>query len=395
MPPTPGPDVEVAAETCPTAPPPGRARRAPWGLVGMLILVGLIELTLAGHDLRFTYVWHWDWRVYGKAIARKARDRDLLLLGDSLVKFGVIPRIVQERSGLQSWNGAIHVGQTSTSYFLLKRALDGGAKPKAVLLDLTPHLLIQPPDENNNLWGELLRPAEAFDLARTMGGDGDFFARTLVAGYLPSFRERFEIRKSIAAALDGTSSSTAAMIVGYRRNWRVNDGAQLNGDGPAPNQDWDHWASHLYAKWTPHPVNLAYLDRFLELARSRSIPVYWYLPVIHPEVQARTERNGFDADYTRFVRSVQARFPEVCVIDARHAGFAPDLFTDGAHLNRRGALRLSAALGDLLRDRAALSRQGWVPLVAAQDTGPTKVPLEDVFESMTLLDQAEKRKVRR
>ncbi|WP_435018975.1 DUF1574 family protein [Tundrisphaera sp. TA3] len=360
----------------------------------MLALILAIEATLSGHDMGFTYVWHWDWRIYGKAVASKAKRCDLLLLGDSLVKFGVIPRVVRDRSGMDGFNAALHVGQTSTSYFMLRRALEGGAKPKAILLDLTPHLLAQAPDENNNLWGELLRPGEAFDLAWAMGRDSDFFARTLAASYVPSFRERFEIRKGIAAALEGKSTSSAAMIRGFRRNWRLHDGAQLNGDGAGPDQDWDAWTRTLYSRWAPHPVNLAYLDRLLGLARDRGIPVLWYLPVIHPEVQARTEQSGFDASYTRFVEEVRARHPEVTVIDARKAEFAADLFTDGAHLTGRGALKLSAAFGDLLRDRSVPGSGRWIPLDASASP-PDRGKLEDVWRSVAIADELEKNRARR
>jgi hypothetical protein len=76
-------------------------RRLPWGFLGMLGLVVAIEFTLAGHDLDFTAVWHWDWRIIGKAATKpdKVCGKDVLIFGDSMIKFGVMPKILKEGSG--------------------------------------------------------------------------------------------------------------------------------------------------------------------------------------------------------------------------------------------------------------------------------------------------------
>src|SRR5687767_6278457 len=139
------------------SPAPTRSRwrpRAPLGFLGMVALVLAVEATLAGHDANFTEIWHWDWRIFGRSVATKAKGRDVLFFGDSAMKFGIMPRIIRDRSKLDAYNFAIHVGQTSTSYFMFRRALEGGARPKAVVLDATPHLLSQAPNESLYLWGE-------------------------------------------------------------------------------------------------------------------------------------------------------------------------------------------------------------------------------------------------
>ena len=79
----------------------------------MIGLVAGIEWTLAGHDLDFTTPVHWDWRVIGKAATRPDRvaGKDVLIFGDSLVKFGVMPEVIKRRSGKVAYNFALHTGQ--------------------------------------------------------------------------------------------------------------------------------------------------------------------------------------------------------------------------------------------------------------------------------------------
>ena len=372
-------------------PPPSAMGRTPWGFLGMLVVLLGVEWTLGQHDLDFTAPWHWDWRTTGKLTSRKQGKADILLFGDSLMKFGVMPKVIQDRTGKSAYNFALHTGQTSSSYFMLRRVLDAGNQPKGVVLELTPHMFAHQAEENARLWPEMLNPRECLDLAWTMR-EPEFFAATMLGRVMPSIKERHDIRAFVHAALvGGPNPSRRAEIPTFRRNWKVNDGAQLMPDGTAPAIDPVHWEVSLYKAWRPNPVNVAYLDRFLALTREHQIPVVWLLPPNQPSILARTEASGYDAAYTRFVRSVAARFPNVTVADARRSGFVPDEFNDGIHLKRNGALRLSAALGDLLRIGPPAGT--WVDLDAGKPR-PIDLPIEDLGQSAVAL-QNDQHKSRR
>ncbi len=360
----------------------GRPARPPWGCLGMLAFLILVEGTLGRHDLDFTAPWHWDWRVSGKLASKKQAGADVLLFGDSVLKFGVMPKVLQERSRLTAYNFALHTGQTSSSYFMLKRVLDAGYRPKALIFDMTPHMFSHMPEENARLWPELLSPVECFDLAWTMGSPR-FFASTVLASLIPSIKERHDIRASLLATVSGKPSPSRRFeIPTYRRNWKLNDGGQLMPDGDSPPIDPAFWARSLYPYWNPNPVNVAYLDRFLTLAGSASIPVVWLLPPVQPALQDQTEASGFDADYTRFVERVVERFPLVSLADARKSGFEADEFNDGIHLKRPGALRLSASLGELLRK--VEDRPRWARLDAGRPRS-VESAIEDVGQSAVAL----------
>jgi len=365
-------------------------RSAPWplGFVGMLGLLLVIEWTLNGHDLDFTAPWHWDWRTTGTLTSKKQAKADILLFGDSLMKFGVMPKVLADRSGRTAYNFALHTGQTSSSYFMLRRVLKAGNHPKAIVLDLTTHMFNHLPEYNVRLWPELLTPAECFDLGWSMG-NLNFGTATLLARLVPSIKERHDIRVSLVDALAGKpTSSWRYRIPMFRRNWKKNDGGQLMPDGPSPPIDPVQWERSLYPAWTPSPVNVAYLNRFLKLAQAADVPVFWLLPPAQPALQARTEASGYDAAYTGFVRQVAGRFPGVTVVDARHSGFEPSEFNDGVHLTRYGALRLSAALGALLR--GDLSGGRWVNLDAGLPRS-VEFPIEDVNQSAVALQSDQSR----
>jgi hypothetical protein len=143
-------------------PAPASGWRLPWGFLGMMAAVLAIETTIAGHDLDFTTPMHWDWRTLGTAASRleQVKDREVLFFGDSLVKFSLMPRVIQQGSGKTAYNFALHTGQTSSSYFMFRRTLVAGAKPSAIVIDLTPHMLMQSPEANKPLWAEILTPVE-------------------------------------------------------------------------------------------------------------------------------------------------------------------------------------------------------------------------------------------
>ena len=70
------------------------------------------------------------------------------------------------------------------------------------------------------------------------------------------------------------------------RNQNQNGGALLAPKNPAnrgevaPDQVRVYFPDH----WSCHPVNAAYLERFMRLAQAHEIPVFWLLPPLVPAV---------------------------------------------------------------------------------------------------------------
>ncbi len=354
--------------------------RLPWGLLGMIALTAAVEAFIAGRGPDFRSTADWGWAVTGKAARVEGPGRDVLVFGDSLVKLGVAPGLVAVRSGRSTYNLALCGGQAPSTYFLLRRALDAGARPSAVLVDFFPRLQQLGPRHGIELWPALLGPIEAVELA-WVARDPDLLASILVARALPSVRARHALRSSILAALDGRPSPSRDATRAYRRNWRKNLGAQIMPCGVDPDGDFARVRRDFFSDLDFDPVNVAFMERFLALAASRGIPVYYLVPPMKPGLQAECERSGFDASYVAFLEGIRSRYPNVVMVDARHAAFDPALFYDPNHLGRDGAWAYSIALGDLLARRPPGSPgPRWVEVPGFRGL-PGGAPPEDVNQS--------------
>jgi hypothetical protein len=203
---------------------------------------------------------------------------------------------------------------------------------------------------------------------------------------VPSYCHRAWLRARTLAALRGLPGPSPAEVQIAARNWEANRGAQVMPADPAAAGRAHHW-NEIYIQdpsLVCHPVNAAYIDRFLKLAASRRIPVIWLVPPILGRMQTRREILAIDAAYmTRVVLPRVGRFPNVTLVDGRHAGYGPELFVDAAHLDRRGAVAFSEAVADLLR-RPSPGR--WVELPPPRPTS-AGMPLEDLRDSTAIVQR--------
>src|SRR5262249_38171040 len=147
--------------------------KLPAGLLGMILLVATIENHVARHRLDVANVPALNW-ASAESLARKARSFEVLCLGSSLTTSGGLPRIIEQRLGKSTCNLAVMGGTAPANYYLLKRALESGAHPKAVVVDWQ-EMPVDRDDRWNfvalwkhvRLWPELLTLAECLDLSWT------------------------------------------------------------------------------------------------------------------------------------------------------------------------------------------------------------------------------------
>ena len=336
--------------------------KSPQGLLGMIGLVVAVELAIAGHHMDFTTVWADDWRRTGEAATRQARGRDLLVFGDSLVKYGVLPRVIEARTGLKGYNLATNAGTMPSAYFLLRKTLGAGIRPRVIVADFNALMIPDAPMISARMYPELAEARDCLDLAWTARDPG-FAAATLLGKLLPSYKSRFEIRAAIIAALDGRRASPWPAQAVIWATWKAQDGAQPM---PSPAMKWppppELLAGLTPPTWTLDPINAHYLERFLSLAESQALPVVWLMPPLGPEIRAGRDLKGTDAAYARAAREAMARHPHLSVMDARAAGYDATVHIDAIHLDSRGATVLSRDVASALVDRLGGKADRWVDL---------------------------------
>lgn len=371
----------------------GTAHRStswPLGLLGMLGLIAVSELAMACPSARLMAFSTLDWPATGRAASCVAASSQVLCFGDSLVKFGVAPAVLEPRLGRRVYNLSVCGGQAPSSYFLLQRALAAGARPKAILIDFMPHLLDLGPRQNERQWPEFVGLSEFVELSAT-AHNAAFSGAMALEALLPSIRCRYEMRHEFQKLLRGGRAQPRVDLAVYERNWAINRGALVapvrkGNPGRARLERWEIFMR----PWSCHPVNAAYLEKLLRLSATRAIPVFVLLPPVRADVQARREQLGIDHRYVHFLETIQRQHANVSIVDARHAGFAPSSFLDPLHLNREGAVAYSARLAEIIGQCLQEPAEGRARWIAVEGPGepPGTVALEDLEQSRRALQAA-------
>ena len=368
----------------------------PWGLLGMLTLLWAAESFVSRHHPDLAPSYSLEWRKTSRNVRHEAPRTEIVCFGDSLVKVGVAPRVLERRLGKRTFNFALSAGQPVTSYFLFRRVLEAGARPAAVILDSKWTGLARGHVLNQGIFPDMFGPREFLDLAWT-ARDPSLFAQLLLTQMLPSYHVRFEIRADVLTALRGETPPPRRSITAWRRNWQVNHGAHHPPKDPNYQGGIDPNNKQLLPDaWQADPLVATYLERFFALAETRGIPVFWLIPPTVPALQARHEHQGIDVAFTRFARQVQARFPHVVVIDGRYAGYPYSVFIDPTHLDYQGAAfysdDLAPIIGRSLEGPEAAARWVTLPLFRERSIG---IDLEDVERSAQVIAAAQAKRVRR
>jgi hypothetical protein len=299
-----------------------------------------------------------SWWKSSQAIADHEARADILCFGDSLVKLGVLPSVIEDRLGLSAYNLAVLAGQPASSFFLFRRALESGQRPRAVIVDFSAPLLAMSLRTSAECWAGIASCRDAIELAIEAGDPAlglDVMSRWLIPSQ--SRHRQFRAWLTGSAQCNGARDAAQECRV-FERNWHLNRGAQvaprqfipIEGALPRPPD------SDLY-QWSPRAVHTAYVTRFLTLAKSRSIPVFWVLPPVVAVRRQRFEASGIAAAYHRFTATFLRAFPDVTILDGEGLQWDNRAFRDPIHLNKDGAVAFSKAIAETLAWRIASSRK--------------------------------------
>src|SRR5436305_6492372 len=107
----------------------------PGGLLAAVGLIAALDSALARHPDDFTDVVPANWVYSARAARCEAVGADVLCLGDSLIKQGLAAPVAGAVLRRPVFNLAVCHGSLPASYFLFRRSLEAGARPRAVVLD--------------------------------------------------------------------------------------------------------------------------------------------------------------------------------------------------------------------------------------------------------------------
>ena len=360
----------------------------PAGLMGMIVVVLVMETLIGRAPKRFLDPPTYSWSFAAERARREAVPAEVLCVGDSLVKHSLIPSVITEKTGLRAENASAASAPAVWTYFVLQRALQAGSKPKVVVFDLKPSVLVGGPRFDLRRFQETLTLAECWELYRVSKSTS--LGSALFLRNFPSYRARFEIREAIVSAFHGKEGKTFLLNQICERNWTVNDGANVARKHPEfqGRVSEDDQKSLLSDRFAAHKVNAAFAKKIVTLARSRSIASYLVLAPYCRAIRERRHATGAEARYEAFVRSLQELDPELTVVDARDCGYPDSVFVDPTHLDRDGAVALSHDLADLLKrdqDGGAHPPSRWVKL-SEYRAWPVDPSLEDIEGSRGYLN---------
>ncbi len=334
----------------------------------MIALIALVEGVVGRYPVEFSNYMACSWRFAAEAARGTGARAEVLVFGDSMVKLGVQPPVLERRLGRPSYNLAVFGGQAPSTYFLLRHVIDSGGRPKVVIVDFHSNLLAAGPISSVPYWSELLSARDGLDLAwGTLLPS--LVVPTALARLLPTLKGRDEIRAAILAMAGVTANRELEARRADQRNWLANSGCHASDSVYFAGKPIEVNPARP-GKWSPRAVHVGYVRRFLDLARSEGIVVVWLIPPTHADWQLRRERLRVDEPFTRFIREMTAARPDVVVVDGRHAGYSQDAFFDSTHLSARGGTEVTEALADILVPRLAgvTGLPRWVDLPRYQGT---------------------------
>jgi hypothetical protein len=365
----------------------------PWGAAVMVILIVMIECLVTRCQLDLTDPVSLNWRFSAQAVKAKSAGCDLLVLGDSLVKHGLLPNVIEHDTGWRTVNLSAARAPTLLSYLLLRRAFSAGARPQAIIVDAKPAILMADLQFNARYWEEIVTARECFEISG-LTRNRSFLLSMIVGRLIPSLRSRLEIQTNVLAAVRGERDRIGAINRILLRNWTANQGANV---AATVSPDQGSVRSDVERRLHPSsfhvdPTNTEGMERLMRLAEDHDIPVFWLLPPLSPALQALRDQSGSEARYEQFVRSFIARYRRrLTVLDVRRAGFPSTFFVDETHQNRAGAIALSRAvakaIGTILGRSQPASSSGWVALsIPADEPAGSDFKIEDLDESKQILN---------
>lgn len=262
--------------------------------------------------------------------------------GDSVAQGALLASEIEKSlpPGSRVLNASLQGSGPEFTYFLLRRQIESGKVPGAIVIAHSPHTFVT--ERMGVLVGAFLGWSEIPEAFT----HGRHFFDTLY-GVLCKLSFTLRHRDELGDLVKGRRAAIASWndpipTEAWVRGVGVEAEARWAREGKAP-----AGALHpVYLKpFVPDPGVVALLGRTLALAREKHVRVYWLTLPEHEAVAAARGSIGFENAYYAFVDSLAAR-GEITVLKREFEVLPASEFGDYTHLRLRAALKLSREVGE-------------------------------------------------
>ena len=191
------------------------------------------------------------------------------------MKHGLLPSVIERETG-QRTAVNLSAARRPLSYLLLRRALGAGARPRAIIINAKPAILMADLQFNARYFREIVTARECLEISG-LTRNRPFLLSMIVGRLLPSLRSRLEIQTNVLAAVRGETDRIGAInrvllpeLDGQPRGQRCSDGFSQPRDGQSRRRS--SGCTRACFTWIgPTPRESV---RLMRLAENRSIPVF-------------------------------------------------------------------------------------------------------------------------
>ncbi len=281
-------------------------------------------------------------------------DFDVVIVGDSNSHVSIIPGVIEEETGLSSFNFSTYGAQgTIGSYWLFRNLINAGHEPPDYLVvGFSPFLTDVYPNEfpDNAL-------TNLFDLRK--GNIAVFFEEFGVAKGIkflfPSLKHQGRFKEFLKSPL----------------SFEIPDKAQLSGFIEQVHMDKGHYPERAdesypkeskmsgYEKFFDYvdldhfymaPFYSKYFRKMLDLAEANDVTIILYVPVIASYLYSEIEGADSLKQYDEFIDKLKKEYKDLYIVKAQNAVNEDDMYMDIYHLNAKGGAVLSSYLSDAIND---------------------------------------------
>lgn len=289
-------------------------------------------------------------------VAQSAESNfDVLILGDSHGQVSIIPRIIEEKTGLSCFNfSTFGLQGTMGSYWLFKNYLKTHpVKPKYVIFGYSMFL--------SSLYRSELLPENALtNFSNLKRGNVLAYIEEygLVQGIkfiLPSLKHqgRFKelIKNPFSFKMPDKSQLNNFIKQVYLEKGYYPEMVEKSFSPESRESGYKQFFSYIDVNnFVISPFVLKYLKKNLDLAESNNIKIIYYVQAVPPYLYDAINKYDYLKQYDDFIDSLKKDYPDIIVIKPQNMLNKNDMYLDTYHLNGKGAPVLSDFLAQRINE---------------------------------------------